>query len=352
MKKLRLKKKKSAQASEAPHRITNETVAEHRERILAGGRRFKYPMQYARHRLVIITIIISVVASIAISGIIWWQLYPAQNTSTFFYRITRVLPLPVAQIDGQPVPYQDYLVGFRSQEHYLQHKEGIDLYSAENKSQLDWIKRRALNDAIADSFAEKLANEKNITITDKQIDDAIEYQRKSRDGITSQQAYDAIVLDHFNWTPNEAREVTARKLLRQEVSFAIDSTASAVRDEVVEKLKTEADFDKVAATIAPKGNVRVESSVTPLVPSNNQDGGQAEAASDLNIGEISKPFRSTTGDGYYIVKLLQKDNNDRISYATLKIPLTEFQKQLDEAKKSDKLKEYISVPQVKEPDSL
>jgi hypothetical protein len=136
------------------------------------------------------------------------------------------------------------------------------------------------------------------------------------------------------------------------VSFAIDSTASAVRDEVVEKLKTEADFDKVAATIAPKGNVRVESSVTPLVPSNNQDGGQAEAASDLNIGEISKPFRSTTGDGYYIVKLLQKDNNDRISYATLKIPLTEFQKQLDEAKKSDKLKEYISVPQVKEPDSL
>ena len=26
-------------------RITNETVAEHRERVLAGGRKFKYPLQ-------------------------------------------------------------------------------------------------------------------------------------------------------------------------------------------------------------------------------------------------------------------------------------------------------------------
>ena len=56
MKKLR-RKKRSAEA-EQPSRITNETVAEHRERILAGGRRFKYPVQYARHRLVINTIII------------------------------------------------------------------------------------------------------------------------------------------------------------------------------------------------------------------------------------------------------------------------------------------------------
>src|SRR3989344_4195797 len=98
MKKLpRLKRKK--QADQKPSRITNETVAEHRERILAGGRRFKYPIQYARHRLVINTIIISLVALLLVIGIGWQQLFLAQNTGNFFYRVARVFPIPVASVD-------------------------------------------------------------------------------------------------------------------------------------------------------------------------------------------------------------------------------------------------------------
>lgn len=346
MKKLR-RKKRSAEA-EQPSRITNETVAEHRERILAGGRRFKYPVQYARHRLVINTIIISVIALIAVVALAWWQLYPQQNTSTFFYRLTRVLPLPVAVVDGQNVPYRDYLSAFRSQEHYLQTKEGVDLYSKENKQQLDFIKRKALDDAVADSYAAKLAKDKNITITEKQIDEAMKHQRESRDGITSQETYDAIVKDHFDWTPAEAREVTAHKLLRQEVAYAIDSDAKRQTEQMKNQLKTEADFDKVAAAVAPVGNTRVQSGVTPLVPSNNQDGGLASAAAKLSIGQVSDVFRSTTGDGYYVVKPLEKDNNGRISYAYLKVSLTAFDKQLERVKKDkNSFKEYISIPEIK-----
>jgi len=349
MKKIRLSRKKRSKESETSHRITNETVAEHREQILAGGRRFKYPVQYARHRLVINTIVISLIALVAAIGLIWWQLYPQQNSSTFFYRITRVLPLPVATIDGQPVRYSDYLVGFRSQEHYLQHKEGIDLYSKENRQQLDYIKRKALDDAIADSYAAKLAANDKVAVTDAQIDAAIKRQRQSRDGVTSQDTYDAIVLDHFNWTPSEAREVTARKLLRQEVSYKIDTIASKQRDLVVEKLKSETDFDKVAAAIPADGDAKVQSGVTPLVPSNNQDGGLAETAAKLTIGQVSPAFRSTTGDGYYVVKLLQKDNDGRVSYAYLKVPLTVFDAQLEKVKDDHRLAEYITIPEIKSP---
>ena len=346
MKKLRLSKKKQPAPSDQPHRITNDTVAEHRERILAGGRRFKYPVQYARHRLVINTLIISVIALVAVVVLIWWQLYPQQNTSTFFYRITKVVPLPVAMVDGQAVRYSDYLVGFRSQEHYLQHIENVDLYSKENKSYLDRIKRQALDDAIADGYAAKLAAKSKIKITEAQIYDAIKHQRQSRDGIISQDSYDAIVLDHFNWTPLETREVTARRLLKQEVAYSIDTAASKQRDEVVAKLKTESDFDKVAAVIPAIGSARVQSSVTPLVPVNNQDGGLAEAAAKLPIGQISQPFRSTTGDGYYIVKPLQ-NGNGRVSYAYIKIPLTVFDKQLELVKSKKHIDEFISIPALK-----
>jgi len=349
MKKIRLRKKRS-EVSESPSRITNETVAEHRERILAGGRRFKYPVQYARHKLVINAIIISVIALIASIAIVWWQLYLQQNTSTFFYRITRVLPVPVAMVDGQTVAYKDYLIAFRSQEHYLQTKEGVDLYSKENKQQLDFIKREALNDAIADSYASKLAREKSIVVSSEQIDAALKRQRESRDGITSQETYDAIVMDHFNWTPSEAREVTVRKLLRQEVAYAVDTVAIGQRDEVLAKLKTESDFDKVVASIAPKGTARVQVGVTPLVPSSNQDGGLAAAAAKLDVGKVSEAFRSTTGDGYYIVKPLEKDNNGRVSYAYIEIPLTVFDAQLAALKKDkSKFTEYIPVAELKTP---
>lgn len=347
MKKIRLPRKKTEPVASTASRITNETVAEHRERVLAGGRRFKYPVQYVKHRLVINTIFISLVAIVATFVLIWWQLYPSQNTSTFFYRITRVVPLPVASVDGRDVRYSDYLIGFRSQEHYLQNKEGVNLYSKENKKQLDWIKRQSLNDAVADAYAAKLADEKNIKITSAQIDDAILRQRQSRDGVTSKETYDAIILDHFNWSPGEAREVTARKLLRQEISFAIDDTALQLKDQTEKKLAVESDFEKVSAGINPVNGVRTEAGLTPLVPQNNQDGGLAETAAKLNVGQVSPLFKSTTGDGYYAVKLLQKDNNKRISYAYLKIPLTVFQKRLEKIKSEKLVKEYISVPEVK-----
>ena len=53
MKKLTAKLRRQKPEEEKPSRITNETVAEHREQILAGGRKFKYPVQYAKHKLVL-----------------------------------------------------------------------------------------------------------------------------------------------------------------------------------------------------------------------------------------------------------------------------------------------------------
>lgn len=347
MKRIRLSKKRN-ESTEGSARITNETVAEHRERVLAGGRRFKYPVQYAKHRLVINTIVITIFAIIFALILIWWQLYQVQNTSSFFYRITRAVPLPVASVQGHVVPYSDYLSGFRSQEHYLQNKEGVNLYSKENKKQLEWIKRQALNDAIADAYAAKIASDKKIKVTSKQVDDAILRQRKAKDGVTSKESYDAIVLDHFNWTPEEAREVTERKLLRQEVAYEIDDIASQLKELVQQKIATETDFDKLAATVNPVEGIKIEAGMTPLVPQNNQDGGLAEAATKLSIGQVSTAFRSTIGDGYYFVKPLQKDSK-RVSYAYLKIPLTVFQKKLEKVKTDKQISEFISIPEVRTP---
>lgn len=344
MKKLRFKRR--SKADKAPARITNETVAEHRERILAGGRRFKYPMQYAKHRLVFNTIIVTVVALVLVVLVGWWQLYLVQNTNTFFYRVTRALPLPVASVDGEMVRYGDYLMYYNSSAHYLQRSEQLNLSSEDGKRQLDFVKRKSINTVIADAYAAKIAREKGITVSQDRVDKVVDEDRNTTNGRISQETYDASALNVLGWTPDEYRQDVRAKLLRQDVSYEIDSQARARQEHVAELVKVPgAELDKIAVELGGEGTAKVEAGVSGLVPYGNRDGGLSAAALKLNKGEISPVIKTTTGDGYYFVKQLEKTDT-QVSYMYLKIPLTEFNRQLSELRKNNKVHEYISIPEV------
>ena len=66
--------------SEPEHKTEKEKLDERREEILAQGRKFKYPMQFAKHRLVIATIIVALVALVLAGLIGWLSLYKTQST--------------------------------------------------------------------------------------------------------------------------------------------------------------------------------------------------------------------------------------------------------------------------------
>src|SRR6476646_10202076 len=125
------KPKKASIVAEQPSsmRITNETVAEHRERILAGGRKFKYPLQTPKHRIVLVTVLLVVLTVATFFGVFTWSLYVGQNTSQFTQRLTQVLPYPVASVDGRQVRFSDYLLELRSALHYLSTKESVNFKS-------------------------------------------------------------------------------------------------------------------------------------------------------------------------------------------------------------------------------
>ncbi len=347
MKKLLLRKKRDVIKNDVPTRITNETVAEHRERILAGGRRFKYPMQYARHRLVITTILVIIATVVLLVAVGWWQLYSAQNTNSFFYRVTRVLPLPVASIDGERVRYGDYLMYYNSSAHYLQQSEQINFQSEDGKRQVDWIKRKSMDNVESDAYAAKLARELKITVTNDQVDKVIDDDRNTSNGRISQETYDASALSVLGWTPDEYRQDAKSKLTRQAVSYAIDAPAKTRQEVAAGLLKQNPDLDAAAVQLAGEGSAKVTVGVSGLVPRSNRDGGLSSAAVGLEKGQISNVIKTTTGDGYYFVKLLDK-NDTQISYAYIKIPLTAFAERLAALKRDGKINEYIAIPGVDE----
>jgi parvulin-like peptidyl-prolyl isomerase len=345
MKKLQFKRREKA-GQAIPSRITNETVAEHRERILAGGRRFKYPMQYARHRLVFNTIVVTIGALVLISVIGWWQLYPMQNTNIFFYRATRVLPLPVASIDGQPVRYSDYLMYFNSSAHYLEQSEQVNLQSEDGKRQLNYIKRKSIDTVISDTYAAKLARELGIKVDDARVEKVIDEDRNTANGRISQETYDASALSVLGWASDEYRQDARSKLIRQDVSYAIDTIAAKKQEEADRLLRAKgANLDKIATQLGGEGTSRATVGMSGLVPRTNRDGGLSTAAARLEKGQISPVIKTTTGDGYYFVKLLDK-NDTQVSYAYLRIPLVVFNAKLAMLRKEGKIHEYISIPNV------
>lgn len=348
MKKL-LRKRGSKQEEAPPSRITNETVAEHRERILAGGRRYKYPMQYARHRLVIVTVSITIATILLIALFGWWQLYIVQSNNPILYRVTQIVPIPVASVDGQPVRYSDYLMYYNSSIHFLQKSEQLVLNSEDGQRQADFQKRQNLDIAIRNAYAEKLAKELGVVVEQEQLERVNQEHLTMANGPISQETYNASTLSLLGWTPEEEQRATKNQILKNNVAYKIDKEASDKVEKAAELLRSSKDdFGKVADALGGEGNGKVIAGVSGMVPLVNNDGGLTETARKLDKGQVSSVIRSTTGDGYYFVKLLEKTDT-QLNYEYIRIPLTEFDERLEALRKEGKIHEYIKVESIGNP---
>lgn len=344
----RFLKRKSQSQPEHPGRITNETVAKHREQILAGGRKFKYPYQYARHKLVINTVAIGVVVVLILVVFGWWQLYRVQNTGEFMYRVTSVVPVSVGSVDGEQIRYSDYLMRYRSQQYGLKSQNQLGLSSKDSTRQLDYVKRQVFEGLVADMYAQKIAPKYNVTVSDQDVQKVIDSKRVTANGTVSQEVfYNNSIKNILNLDPDEYRHMVRQSLVQQKVGYAVDSVAQKTRDEVTAALfasKKRITFSDVIKKFGAK-NPNIEFGASGMVPKENKDGGLTQQVLQMKDGEVSHAIESTTGDGYYFVQRLQA-NDKQVSYQFIRIRLTAFDGMLQNLKKQDKVHEYIDLPKV------
>lgn len=337
--KKKILKKSNTQETQVA-KITNTTLEEQRKEILNKGKKFKYPVQYSKNRLVGNALIIALVILITGSGLLWYQLYQAQNTGEFIYRFTTVIPFPVANVDGENALYRDYLMEYRANMQIANAKKD-EIESANNVKALSVLnKNKAMKNAIANAYAQKKAREMGISVSEKEVDEAFDAQRKTQNTELTESALYKIAADNYGLSPSEYRRMFIElPLLRRKVTAEIDKNAANTRDEVVKYLNDNSnDFSKAAEQFGDK----IEYNKPGKVRKTNIDGGRSKVASQLNVGEVSKPFISNAGDGYYIVKLIEKSDNE-ISYESIKIKFTEFNSQLEKLEKEGKVKKYIKV---------
>lgn len=344
MKKL-IKKIRKKDKEPLPTRITSETIEQHREHILAGGRKFKYPIQYARHKLVFNAILISIAAVIIALVVGWWQLYPAQNTSQFMYHVTKVIPVPIAYIDGQPVLYSDYLMEYLSSIHYLEGKEQLNIKTDDGKRQVEYVKQKSMEYVLDNAYAAKLASTYDVSVSASELDAYLKNFRQSSVGEISEQSNNAVILDYYGWTPEECRYMVGKVLLRQKVAYAMDKNAQKTADIVKSALTKNPDsvFKELSASISKSSGTKTVFGLSGWVPKTNQDGGLATEASKLKKSEISSVTKSTTGEGFYVIRLIDS-NNSQVNYEYINVPLTAFTNSLKSIEKNGKVTKFISIP--------
>ena len=317
-----------------------EKVEERREEVLSVGRKFKYPLQWTRHRIVINTVLITLVvfAIIFVGG--WLALYRIGMTDDLLFNITKVLPLSVASVDGENVPYSDYLMLYRSSMTSIERQSGSQFDESSYEDLRVEYKRSTLTEAEKYTYATKLARELDLTISPEEV--ATEFDRHLKIGGVdrSEEGFIKIIEDNFGLNKSEYERMLYLTLLKAKVEMKIDKTANQIANKV-ESLLAENDNDYQAVAEQLGGEIIYEET-GGLVDSKNIDGGRASEAMKLEPGQSSGRFVSMNGDGYYFVKLIDKTDSE-VNFVSIKVPFTEFAKQFDTLESDNKITEYITI---------
>lgn len=325
---------------QADNKTEQEKVDERREEILSQGRKFKYPLQWTRHRIVVSTILIAVVVLALIIAGGWLALYRLGMTSDLLFKTTEIIPIPVANVDGADTRFSDYLMFYRSSMTSIERQSGSQFDSESLKSLEREYKRSALTEAEDYTYAIKLAEELDVTVTDEEVQKEFERHLKIGGIDRSEESFVKIIEDNFGLTKSEYERMLYLTLMKAKVSIAIDDAANKIAAKVENLLASNGNnFSAVAESM---GDQIIYEETGGLVDSKNIDGGRATEAMRLEPDQSSGKFVSMNGDSYYFVKLVKKTDSE-VNFVSIKIPFTEFDRRLTTLRDEGKITEYIEI---------
>lgn len=317
-----------------------EKVDERREEVLSAGRKFKYPLQWTKHRVVINTVLIAfIVLAIVFAGG-FLALYRFNMQNDMLFRITKILPIPVATVDEESVRFSDYLMFLRSSLTSIEKQSGsANTINSDETLRLEYM-RTALTEAEEYTYAMKLAKELGIEVTNEEIDSEFDRHLHIGGVERSEDGFMKIIEENFGLSKDEYRRMLYLALIETKVEIAIDENAEKIASKVESLLSKNGHSYSAVATELGKAITYEETG--GMVSSQNIDGGRASAAINLEPGAESGRFVSMNGDGYYFVKLIKKTETD-VNFVSIFVPFTEFKNRFNNLKNENKISEFVTL---------
>jgi hypothetical protein len=291
-------------------RITNETVAEHREKVLGSARKYIYPLEHSKHRIIVVSVSLLVMAIVGFFVYCGLELYKFQSSSAFVYRVTQVLPFPVAKAGSRYVAYENYLFEIRRYEHYYQTQQRVDFGSESGKQQLAAYKPKAMKEVVDAAYTKQLAASHHISVSGREVEAALDSLKAQNQLSGKNQELADVTNEFFGWSVDDLKRELKQELLAQKVAATLDTTAQAKANDALAQLKNGVDFAKLAGQVSEdtdtKGNGGEYANKTITSASTDVPPAVVRALQKLQPGQYSAVIQA--GSTLEIVKLLGNDN--------------------------------------------
>ena len=271
--------KRTAKTEEAPAdgsvpRITNESVAAHREEVLGSARKYIYPLRHSRHRVVKISVALFVLAIVAFFVGCVLALYKFQSTSSFMYSVTRIVPFPVAKVGKDYVSYDDYLFELRHYMHYYQSQQDVNFNTDDGKRQLASFKQRSMNQVVTQAYVKKLADRLHLSVSNREVNEQVALVRSQNRLGASDEVFRNVLREFWGWSTGDFKRELKSELLEQKVVSALDTDTKGRAESALSKLKDGEDFEKLAEHVSDDAATR-------------EDGGEYGFAIDRSTRDIA-----------------------------------------------------------------
>jgi hypothetical protein len=328
--------------SDAP-RITNDTVAAHREEVLSSARKYILPLQHSKHRIVIVSSTLIIVMAVAFLTYCTLALYRFQSQSTFLYRVTQVIPFPVARIGNDFVAYENYLFELRHYVHYYETQVKVDFNDEKYKDQLIDYKKRALDKVINDAYIKDLAAQNNVSVSDREVSDHVELLRTQNRLGSGDRVFEDVLKDYWGWSIDDFKRSLKQELLAQRVVATLDNETNARAQAALNELKSGADFAATAKKYSddPITKENGGDMGTLIDRTNRELPAQAtDALFKLQPGQHTEIIN--TGTNLEIIKNLEV-NGDKIRAARIIFTFADINQYLNDFKDQNKARVYIRL---------
>lgn len=324
-------------------RITNDTVAAHREEVLSSARKYIYPLQHSKHRVVKISVGLLVAAVIGFFVYFGLALYKFQSTSSFVYAVTQVIPFPVAKAGSSYVTYNSYLFELRHFIHYYQTQQQVDFSSKSGKEQLAEFKKRSMNKVIQVAYAKQLAKEHGVSVSSKEIDNEIALVRSQNRLGGSDQVFRDVLNEFWGWSVTDFRRELRDELIEQKVVDKLDTKAHDKANSAYAELQGGANFADVAKKYSEDLSTASTGGAYPIsIDRTNRDIAPQLVASLFSLKQDEVSPVINTGYRLEIVKVTQI-NGDKVQASHIAINLKDISEYTNELQKQHKAHRFISI---------
>lgn len=327
-----------------PH-ITNTSIPEHREEVLSSARRLIYPLQHSKHKIVLVSVTLVILALIAFFTYSTVALYRLNTSSSFMYKVTQIVPFPIARIGREFVAYENYLFELRRYKHYYETQQKLDFNSESGQQQLAEFERRALDRVVTLAYVKKLAAENNISVSDQEVQEQIDLLREQNRLGSGDQVFEDVLQDYFGWSVDDFKRYLEQEMLIQKVVATLDQETQERAQAAYAELQAGTSFAKVAKEYSEDlsskndgGNfgfdiTETSRDVTPQA---------TNTLFSLKKGQYSEVIN--TGYSLEIFKLLEK-KGDTVRGAHILFNFKDISTYVNDMKEAQPFTVYIQLPE-------